>query len=80
MYDDGNVLWFGTYGGGINGYNKKTNKWSYITEQDGLCNNAVYGILPENDSVFWVSTNNGLSRVNHKTLKCVNYFRKMDSG
>jgi len=76
MYDDGDVLWFGTYGGGINGYNKKTNKWTYITEQDGLCNNAVYGILPENDSVFWVSTNNGLSRVNHKTLKCVNYFRE----
>ena len=24
MYDDGSVLWFGTYGGGINGYNKKT--------------------------------------------------------
>src|SRR4030095_8815479 len=76
MYDDGDVLWFGTYGGGINGYEKKSNKWIYITEQDGLCNNAVYGILPESDSVFWVSTNNGLSRVNHKTLKCVNYFQE----
>ena len=76
MYDDGNVLWFGTYGGGINGYNKKTDKWVYISEQEGLCNNAVYGILPENDSVFWVSTNNGLSRVNHITLKCVNYFHE----
>lgn len=76
MYDDGSALWFGTYGGGINGFNKKNNKWTYITEQEGLCNNAVYGILPENDSVFWVSTNNGLSRVNHKTLKCVNYFQE----
>ena len=76
MYDDGNVLWFGTYGGGINGYNKKNKKWVYITEEDGLCNNAVYAILPENDSVFWVSTNNGLSRVNHETLKCVNFFQE----
>ncbi len=76
MYDDGNVLWFGTYGGGINGYNEKTEKWVYITEQYGLCNNAVYAILPENDSIFWVSTNNGLSRVNHKTLKCVNFFQE----
>ena len=74
MYDDGSVLWFGTYGGGINGYDKKTGQWTYITEQDGLCNNAVYGILPENDSVFWVSTNNGLSRVNYKIKKCLNYF------
>ncbi len=74
MYDDGSVLWFGTYGGGINGYDKKTGQWSYITEQDGLCNNAVYGILPEKDSIFWVSTNNGLSRVNYKIKKCLNYF------
>ena len=74
MYDDGSVLWFGTYGGGINGYNKKTGEWKYITEEDGLCNNAVYGILPEQDSIFWVSTNNGLSRVNYKTEKCLNYF------
>ena len=74
MYDDGTVLWFGTYGGGINGYNKKTGKWTYITELDGLCNNAVYGILPEKDSIFWVSTNNGISRVNYITKKCLNYF------
>lgn len=74
MYDDGSVLWFGTYGGGINGYNKKTSAWTYITEEDGLCNNAVYGMLPEKDSIFWVSTNNGISRVNYKTKKCLNYF------
>ena len=74
MYDNDSVLWFGTYGGGINGYNKKTATWKYITEQDGLCNNAVYGILPEKDSVFWVSTNNGISRVNYVTKKCLNYF------
>jgi len=24
MYDDGEILWFGTYGGGINGYNRKS--------------------------------------------------------
>lgn len=74
MYDDETVLWFGTYGGGINGYNKKTGGWTYITEQDGLCDNAVYGILPEKDSIFWVSTNNGVSRVNYVTKKCLNYF------
>ncbi|HET6767052.1 MAG TPA: two-component regulator propeller domain-containing protein, partial [Chitinophagaceae bacterium] len=74
MHDNDSVLWFGTYGGGINGYNKRTGEWKYITEQDGLCNNAVYGILPEKDSVFWVSTNNGISRVNYVTKKCLNYF------
>jgi signal transduction histidine kinase/ligand-binding sensor domain-containing protein len=74
MYDDGRQLWFCTYGGGINGYNKTSGQWTYITERDGLCNNCVYSILPENDSIFWVSTNMGLSRVNSYTGTCSNYY------
>ena len=74
MYDDGNTLWFASYGAGICGYNKKKRNWHFITEQNGLCNNSVYSILPENDSVFWVSTNMGLSRVNHFTKECSNYY------
>ena len=74
MYDDGNTLWFASYGAGLCGYNKKRKNWNFITEQNGLCNNSVYSILPENDSVFWVSTNMGLSRVNHFTKDCSNYF------
>ena len=74
LFDDGELLWFATFGGGLNGYNRATKKWSYITEKDGLCNNGVYGILPEKDSIFWVSTNSGLSRVNYFTKNCTNYF------
>ena len=74
FYEDDSVLWFGTYGGGLNGYNKRKGEWIYITEKDGLCNNAVYSILPEKDSIFWVSTNNGISRVNYVIKKCLNYF------
>lgn len=74
LFDDGNNLWFGTYGGGLNGYNKQTKNWQYITEKDGLCNNCVYSILPEKDSVFWVSTNMGISRVNYITKTCKNYY------
>lgn len=73
-YDDGTHIWFGTFGGGINGYNKSNGSWQYITEKDGLCNNAVYGILPERDSIIWVSTNMGISRVNYITRKCTNYY------
>ncbi|NOT52815.1 MAG: hypothetical protein HOP10_16280 [Chitinophagaceae bacterium] len=74
MYDDGNVLWFATYGGGINGYTKQAGKWIYITEKEGLSNNCVYGILPENDSILWVTTNMGICRVNTRSLKCSNYY------
>ena len=74
MYDDGRSLWFCTYGGGMNGYNKSSGRWTYIDESNGLSNNCVYSVLPENDSIFWVSTNMGLSRVNTRTGACANYF------
>jgi ligand-binding sensor domain-containing protein/two-component sensor histidine kinase len=74
MFDDGKILWFASFGGGLNGYNPSTEEWTYITEREGLCNNSVYGILPEKDSIFWVSTNSGLSRVNYYTKNCTNYF------
>jgi len=74
MYDDGKILWFASYGAGICGYYKKEKKWTFISEENGLCNNSVYGILPQNDSIFWVSTNMGLSKVNHYTKNCSNYF------
>lgn len=74
LFDDGNTIWISTYGGGLNGYNKKNGNWKYITEKEGLSNNCVYGILPEKDSLFWVSTNMGLSRVNYITGSCINYY------
>ncbi len=74
MYDDGSILWFASYGAGLCGYHKIKKDWRFINEQKGLCNNSVYSILPENDSVFWVSTNMGLSRVNHFNGLCSNYF------
>lgn len=74
MYDDGNNYWFTSYGAGVCGYNKKNKTWDFINEKNGLCNNSVYGILPETDSIFWVSTNMGLSRVNAITKNCSNYY------
>ncbi len=74
MYDDGKTLWFASYGAGLCGYDKLNKKWRFINEQNGLCNNSVYSILPENDSIFWVSTNMGLSRVNHFSKLCSNFY------
>jgi ligand-binding sensor domain-containing protein len=56
----------GTYGGGINIFNRKTLEFSHLTTKNGLVNNVVYGILQEGDD-FWLSTNQGLCRYNHST-------------
>ena len=74
MYDDGNTYWFASYGAGVCGYDNKSKQWRFINEQNGLSNNCVYGLLPESDSVFWASTNMGLSRVNYFTKNCSNYY------
>lgn len=56
-------LWIGTKGGGINILDTKTGKVRYITTEQGLPNNVVYGILPDNAGHLWGSTNRGLFRL-----------------
>lgn len=73
-FDDKKTMWFATFGGGLNGYNYEKKAWSYITEKDGLCNNTVYGILPEKDSFLWVSTDIGISRLNCYTRAITNFY------
>lgn len=58
-----NDIWIGTYGGGLNLLNSKNEFFKTYTEENGLSNNAIYGLLMEDDSTkIWASTNFGLSR------------------
>jgi signal transduction histidine kinase/ligand-binding sensor domain-containing protein len=73
MYDDGGKIWIGTYGGGMNVLDKKTKKIRYLTKKDGLCDDAIYTIMPENDSILWLGTNKGLSRFNTRQESFMNF-------
>jgi len=57
------VLWFGTKGGGINRLDLRTETFSYITTDQGLPNNVVYGIVADQTGQFWCSTNRGLAKI-----------------
>lgn len=57
---DKNILWIATKGGGLNRFNKTTSRFVHITTREGLCNNVVYGILPDENGHIWGSTNNGI--------------------
>lgn len=76
MEDGTGTLWVGTLGGGLNkmirGEGEKTT-FIHYTEKDGLCNNAVYGILEDREGRLWLSTNNGLSRFDPGTGRFKNY-------
>jgi len=69
---DDQVVWIGTKGGGLNRYDKETDRFSAITTKDGLPNNVVYGIL-QNKGQLWMSTNRGLAVYTPKENTIFNY-------
>ena len=60
------ILWLGTAGGGLNQFNIEEGTFNHFTEKEGLPNNIVYGVLPDNTGNLWISTNKGLSKFNPK--------------
>lgn len=76
LYDDGKgTLWIGTFGGGLTRLDKKSETFTTYMQIDGLANNVVYGILPDEEGNIWLSTNNGLSRFNPETEFFVTFNR-----
>jgi signal transduction histidine kinase/ligand-binding sensor domain-containing protein len=80
IYEDsrhgGSTLWIGTDGGGLNQFDRATERFTHYTEKDGLPNNVIYGILAEENGQLWLSTNKGLSRFDPQTKS----FRNFDSN
>ena len=56
-------LWIGTKGAGINCLDLDTEKFSYITTDQGLPNDVVYGLLSDEDGNLWCSTNRGIAKI-----------------
>lgn len=66
-------LLVGTYGGGLNIVSVKNKECTHVTEEDGLINNVVYGILYQGNGVVWMSTNNGLVKYHLYKKSFVNF-------
>lgn len=60
--DANGVLWVGTHGGGLNRFDPASGAFTHFTENEGLPNNVIYGILEDDAGYLWLSTNFGLSR------------------
>ena len=56
------ILWIGTLGKGIVAYNIVSKKVDLITEERGLPNHTIYGILPDQKGSLWISSNRGICR------------------
>ncbi len=53
-------LWICTKGGGLNRMNKNTGDFFHLTTKQGLPDDVVYGILPDDAGNIWGSTNRGI--------------------
>ncbi|NDW17748.1 hybrid sensor histidine kinase/response regulator [Dysgonomonas sp. 216] len=58
--------WYGTEAG-IRLWDNTNNRLYKITSNDGLPNNAVSAIIEDNNGIMWVSTANGICKINIQT-------------
>jgi ligand-binding sensor domain-containing protein/signal transduction histidine kinase len=73
---DGGGIWVVSPTTGLFRFDPGTGKFTHhYTEKDGLPNNAVLGVLKDNQGNVWVSTVKGLSRFDPKTETFRNYDR-----
>ncbi|SFC00711.1 Two component regulator propeller [Parapedobacter composti] len=71
--DNFNNYWIGTEGQGVFMYDPKRKKTVAYGVKEGLPNDIIYGILSDNNGNIWMSTNNGLSRLNITSNDIKNY-------
>ncbi|WP_166461169.1 hybrid sensor histidine kinase/response regulator [Flavicella sediminum] len=71
--ENDNTIWTGTEGQGLFEFNPKTKESKKYGIAEGLLNEVIYAILPDDDNNIWVSTNNGISRLNLLTKKIKNF-------
>ncbi len=66
-------IWVGTFANGLFRFNPKDGSTVHFTTKDGLPGNTVFGILIVDSTEIWISTNNGLSKLNPQQNSFTNY-------
>jgi len=74
---DKNILWIGTRGGGLVSWHVTKGLQNTYTTENGLPNNTVYCIVPDDKGNLWCSTNKGVFRFDAKRMQ-VTSFQKTD--
>jgi signal transduction histidine kinase/ligand-binding sensor domain-containing protein len=77
LYQDrSGIFWIGTYGGGVNKYSRKKQKFKLWTREAGnpnsLSNKGVWAITETEENMLWIGTTEGLNLLNLKSgqIRC----------
>jgi len=78
--DQLDVLWVGTFNSGLTRLNyvfegdQEKLSFKRYTEEDGLCDNVIFGIEVDRYHDLWLSTGEGLARFDTETEHFMNYY------
>lgn len=67
------LLWLGTQGG-LNAYDRTTGQVKIYTVRNGLPDNNICGLMPDENGGLWISTFKGLSYFDLKSTRFRNFF------
>lgn len=69
---EGSRMWLAT-SNGINIIDTNSQQVKVINVADGMPNQVIYALLKGNDGMVWVSTNNGLAKINPENFAITSY-------
>ena len=79
IYEDrGGILWVGTWGGGVNKYDRQRDYFAYYRNdpqnRNSLSDNSIISIYSDSDGYTWIGTaGEGLNRLTRSTGQVVHY-------
>ena len=77
IYEDSEgMLWFLTHGGGLNLYDPASSQFTKINIGDDYASEKLTGIIEDNNGVFWISSDNGITRFNKEEFSSIHFSRK----
>ena len=74
--DKDGVYWLATADVGIIRWDKKNNQYRQISIADGLPDNTIHCIYPDDFDHLWMSSNRGVSQLNKSTFSIKNFLPK----